>query len=145
MRRGHRGDRAEPRGATGYQEIDSDIVADQIRAVVTDIGSARRRPGCLRAAPSSRPSLRPAPTSVSGRRPDPAGRRPGLRVHARRPLLAAEALDDLRGSLIPRATVVTPNLDEVRLITGIDVDVGAQTQMRARRHAPLDLGRGGHW
>lgn len=35
------------------------------------------------------------------------------------PLLAVEALDTLRHELIPLATLVTPNLDEVALITGI--------------------------
>src|SRR5947209_91095 len=36
-------------------------------------------------------------------------------------LLREKALDALRFDLFPRATLVTPNLDEVRLLTGIDV------------------------
>jgi hydroxymethylpyrimidine/phosphomethylpyrimidine kinase len=36
-------------------------------------------------------------------------------------LLDDRALDALREQLFPRATIVTPNLDEVRLLTGIDV------------------------
>ena len=43
--------------------------------------------------------------------------------------LAAEAFDALRTKLIPRATVVTPNLDEVRLITGIDVTESGSARM----------------
>lgn len=37
------------------------------------------------------------------------------------PLLHASALEAVRSALIPLATVVTPNLDEIRLITGIEV------------------------
>jgi hydroxymethylpyrimidine/phosphomethylpyrimidine kinase len=37
------------------------------------------------------------------------------------PLLRADALGTLRDVLVPLATVVTPNLDEVRLLTGIVV------------------------
>jgi hydroxymethylpyrimidine/phosphomethylpyrimidine kinase len=36
-------------------------------------------------------------------------------------LLADEALDAFRSLLFPRATLITPNLDEVRLLVGIDV------------------------
>jgi hydroxymethylpyrimidine/phosphomethylpyrimidine kinase len=36
-------------------------------------------------------------------------------------LLHDKALDALRSELFPRATLVTPNLDEVRLLTGLDV------------------------
>ena len=48
------------------------------------------------------------------------------------PLLHPSALDALRTELFPLATLVTPNLDEVRLITGIDV-VDAATQRDAAR------------
>ncbi|MDY6808063.1 MAG: PfkB family carbohydrate kinase, partial [Actinomycetota bacterium] len=64
------------------------------------------------------------------------------------PLLAAEALDTLRSTLIPIATVVTPNLDEVRLITGIDVvDAGTQRDAARALHrlgAQWALVKGGH-
>jgi len=137
------------RGVTGYQEIDSDIVADQIRAVVTDIGIGAAKTGML----ASSAIIEAVVTTctdlgIGGDGPIPLVVDPVCASMHGDPLLAAEALDDLRGSLIPRATVVTPNLDEVRLITGIDV-VGAQTQ-RAAAHALLDLGarwalvKGGH-
>src|SRR6478736_958135 len=64
------------------------------------------------------------------------------------PLLHPSALDTLRGELFPLATLVTPNLDEVRLITGIDV-VDADSQRDAARalHAlgpKWALVKGGH-
>ena len=37
------------------------------------------------------------------------------------PLLATDALDAYRRDLFPRATLITPNLDEVRLLAGVDV------------------------
>jgi hydroxymethylpyrimidine/phosphomethylpyrimidine kinase len=62
--------------------------------------------------------------------------------------LAPEALDALRTELLPRATVVTPNLDEVRLITGLDVTAEADMVTAARALADLGprwvLVKGGH-
>src|SRR5205085_2716760 len=37
------------------------------------------------------------------------------------PLLREQALSALREQLLPRATLVTPNLDEVRLLAGVQV------------------------
>ena len=64
------------------------------------------------------------------------------------PLLHPSALNALKDKLFPLATVVTPNLDEVRLLTGIDV-VDAATQREAARalHAlgpRWALVKGGH-
>ncbi|CAM5732699.1 bifunctional hydroxymethylpyrimidine kinase/phosphomethylpyrimidine kinase [Mycolicibacterium aubagnense] len=64
------------------------------------------------------------------------------------PLLHPSALNSVRTQLFPIATLVTPNLDEVRLITGIDV-VDASTQRDAAK-ALHNLGpkwalvKGGH-
>ena len=65
------------------------------------------------------------------------------------PLLRRSALDSLRGKLFPFATLVTPNLDEVRLLVGIDV-VDEPSQQRAAAEALHALGpqwalvKGGH-
>ena len=64
------------------------------------------------------------------------------------PLLHPSALGSLKERLFPLATLVTPNLDEVRLITGMEV-VDASTQKDAAK-ALHDLGpkwalvKGGH-
>jgi hydroxymethylpyrimidine kinase/phosphomethylpyrimidine kinase len=51
-------------------------------------------------------------------------------------LLADSALDAFRDLLFPRATIVTPNLDEVRLLVGIDVhDRAAQYEAAKALHA----------
>ncbi len=63
-------------------------------------------------------------------------------------LLADDALDAVRTQLFPRASLVTPNLDEVRLLVEIDVhDRAAQYEAARRLHAlgPTHvLVKGGH-
>ncbi len=54
------------------------------------------------------------------------------------PLLAASALDSVRTKLLPVATVVTPNLDEVAQLTG--VRVAAERDMRRAAAAVLEFG-----
>src|SRR5262249_44225538 len=64
------------------------------------------------------------------------------------PLLAPSGLDSLREQLFPLATLVTPNLDEVRLL--VDIDVVDPTSQRAAAKALHALGprwvlvKGGH-
>ncbi|MYR07130.1 bifunctional hydroxymethylpyrimidine kinase/phosphomethylpyrimidine kinase [Gordonia sp. SID5947] len=129
-------------GVQGFQEIEPTTVAAQMRSVVTDIGVGAAKSGMLASAPIIEAV---ADACIELR----IGRDHGVplvvdpvcaSMHGDA-LLAAEALDTLRTRLIPLATVVTPNLDEVRLITGIDV-VDAATQ-RAAAHALHDLGA--HW
>ena len=132
-------------GVKGFYEVPDDVVAGQIEAVVTDIGIQSAKTGMLA---SSRIIATVAAT----------WRRLGLTVplvvdpvcasmHGD-PLLEASALDSLRDQLFPLATVVTPNLDEVRLLVGVDV-VDAESQ-RAAAKALHALGprwalvKGGH-
>jgi hydroxymethylpyrimidine/phosphomethylpyrimidine kinase len=56
-------------------------------------------------------------------------------------LLHDDALDGLRTLLFPRATLVTPNLDEVRLLTGIDV----RDRAEQRKAAEVLHGFGPQW
>ena len=71
-----------------------------------------------------------------------------MRVDARRSTPGDRSLDALRTVLFPIATVVTPNLDEVRLITGIDVVDDASQRDAARALHGLGarwaLVKGGH-
>ncbi|HYH30757.1 MAG TPA: PfkB family carbohydrate kinase, partial [Pseudonocardia sp.] len=64
------------------------------------------------------------------------------------PLLADSALDAYRTLLFPRATLATPNLDEVRLLAGVDVhDRAAQYEAAKVMHAfgpKYVLVKGGH-
>lgn len=136
-------------GVSGFHEIPPQIVADQVRSVVSDIGVGAAKTGMLASS-----AIITAVAEVC----DEVGIGKGHAVplvvdpvcasmHGD-PLLHPEALDAVRNTLIPRATVVTPNLDEVALITGIEV-VDDATARRAAE-ALHELGaqwavvKGGH-
>ncbi|MFJ2667913.1 bifunctional hydroxymethylpyrimidine kinase/phosphomethylpyrimidine kinase [Nocardia fluminea] len=109
-------------GVSGFHEIPPQIVADQVRAVVRDIGIGAAKTGMLASTAiieAVAGVCRELGIGRSGAIPlvvDPVA----ASMHGD-PLLHAEALEAVRNTLIPLATVVTPNLDEVRLITGIEV------------------------
>ncbi|OCB39768.1 bifunctional hydroxymethylpyrimidine kinase/phosphomethylpyrimidine kinase [Mycobacterium malmoense] len=132
-------------GVKGFHEVPAGVVADQIEAVVTDIGVQAVKTGML------------ASSAIIAAVAD-TWRRLGLTVplvvdpvcasmHGDA-LLAASALDSLRGQLFPLATLVTPNLDEVRLLVEIDVvDAGSQRAAAEALHAlgpRWVLVKGGH-
>jgi len=134
-------------GVKGFHEIPTNIVAGQIEAVATDIGIQAAKTGMLASveiietvAASWRDLglaaavpfvVDPVCTSMHGD-----------------PLLHPSALETLRTQLFPLASLITPNLDEVRLLANIDV-VDTATQRDAAR-ALHDLGptwalvKGGH-
>ncbi|MEV0682823.1 bifunctional hydroxymethylpyrimidine kinase/phosphomethylpyrimidine kinase [Nocardia sp. NPDC050378] len=109
-------------GVSGFHEIPPRIVADQVRVVVRDIGIGAAKTGMLASTAiieSVAAVCREVGIGRQGTVPlvvDPVA----ASMHGD-PLLHASALDAVRTTLIPLATVVTPNLDEVRLITGIEV------------------------
>ncbi|GGM43846.1 hydroxymethylpyrimidine/phosphomethylpyrimidine kinase [Longimycelium tulufanense] len=123
-------------GVTGVHEIPPETVAAQVESVVTDIGVNAVKTGMLSSAGIIR-----AVDEVCGRLGiGRDGRIPfvvdpvAASMHGD-PLLRADALDALR-ELFRRATLVTPNLDEVRLLTGVDARdraglVAAARAMRA--------------
>ncbi len=134
-------------GVKGFHEIPLDVVAGQIEAVATDIGVQAAKTGMLASAEIIETVAdRWRDLGLAGT--DAVRRRPGVRLDARRPTAAPVALDTLRTALFPLASLVTPNLDEVRLLVGIDV-VDAATQRDAAK-ALHDLGpqwalvKGGH-
>lgn len=134
-------------GVKGFHEIPRDVIAGQIEAVASDIGLQAAKTGMLASAEII--------DTVAG-----VWEQAGLADHVPLvvdpvcasmhgdPLLHPSALDSLKQRLFPLATLVTPNLDEVRLLTGIDV-VDSDTQ-RAAARALHDMGprwalvKGGH-
>lgn len=131
-------------GVSGVHPIPAATVAAQVRSVVTDIGVGATKTGVLLSAEiidavadvlvevdAGPLVLDPVAASVHGQA-----------------LLTDAALATMRERLFPLATLLTPNLDEVRLLTGIDV-VDAATQADAARalHAlgpAWVLVKGGH-
>jgi len=132
-------------GVKGFHEIPDEVVAGQIEAVVTDIGIQAAKTGML-ASPSIIQTV-----AATWRRLEltvPLVVDPVCASMHGDPLLAPSALDSLREQLFPLATLVTPNLDEVRLLVGVDV-VDDESQ-RAAAKALHALGprwalvKGGH-
>lgn len=132
-------------GVKSFHEVPDDVVAGQIEAVVTDIGIDSAKTGMLAS------SAIISTVAATWRRLEltvPLVVDPVCASMHGDPLLEPSALDSLRDQLFPLATLVTPNLDEVRLLVGIDV-VDAESQ-RAAAKALHALGprwalvKGGH-
>ncbi len=134
-------------GVKGFHEIPTDVIAGQIEAVVGDIGVQAAKTGMLASSEIIE--------TVAGTWRDLglAGTTPFVvdpvcaSMHGD-PLLHPSALNTLRTELFPLASLVTPNLDEVRLLVGIEV-VDEQTQRDAAKalHAlgpQWALVKGGH-
>ena len=116
-------------GVKSFHEVPDDVVAGQIEAVVTDIGIQAAKTGMLAS------SAIIAAVATTWRRLEltiPLVVDPVCASMHGDALLAPSALDSLRNQLFPLATLVTPNLDEVRLLVGIDV-VDAESQRAAAK------------
>ena len=136
-------------GVTGVHTIPPETVAAQIETVATDIGLGAAKTGMLATT-----AIIEAVADTCDRVGIGAGGRTPLVVDpvaasmTGDPLLAGSALDAYCSLLFPRATVITPNLDEVRLLVGIDVhDRAAQRRAAVRLHGlgpRFVLVKGGH-
>jgi hydroxymethylpyrimidine/phosphomethylpyrimidine kinase len=127
-------------GVKDFHEIPVGVVAGQIEAVASDIGVQAAKTGMLASSAiietvadtwRSRGLAGAVPLVV-----DPVC----ASMHGD-PLLHPDALDSLRFQLFPLATLVTPNLHEVRLLVEIDVvDTGSQRDAARALYA-----LGPHW
>lgn len=131
------------RGVQGAWALPVEAVRAQFRSVVDDIGVQAVKTGMLSSGP-----LVEAVAELLAELDVPIVVDPvGVSKHGDA-LLAAEALDAVRTKLLPTATVVTPNLDEVAQLTGVRVE--AEEDMRRAAAAVLDFGprwaliKGGH-
>jgi hydroxymethylpyrimidine/phosphomethylpyrimidine kinase len=132
-------------GVQNFWPLPLEAVEQQFRSVVDDIGVDAVKTGMLASAELTSAVARligtldpTVPVVV-----DPVS----VSKHGDA-LLAPDALTALRDELLPLATVVTPNLDEVRLLTGLTVTNSAE--MITAAHALAALGprwiliKGGH-
>lgn len=132
------------KGVSGYEELSPSTVADQIRAVVTDIGVDAAKTGMLASAAiieAAAEAIRD--TGVPNLVVDPVF----ISKHGH-PLLAEDAVEALRTEILPLATLVTPNLHEASGLAGFRVD--SRDRMEAAAEAILAMGpravlvKGGH-
>jgi len=108
-------------GVTGLVEIPPETVAAQIDAVASDIGVDAAKTGVLSSAATIEAVVEVCDRHGIGRDGEvPFVVDPVAASRSDEPLLREDALDALRYQAFPRATLVTPNLDEVRLLTGIE-------------------------
>jgi len=115
-------------GVTGVYELPANAVAEQIEAVATDIGVGAAKTGMLANA-----EIIEAVADAVGRCGIPHFVvDPVCASQHGDPLLAPNALDAIRDRLFPMATLVTPNIPEIRLLTGLDVRDRADMSRAAR-------------
>ncbi|SDD26225.1 bifunctional hydroxymethylpyrimidine kinase/phosphomethylpyrimidine kinase [Actinokineospora iranica] len=135
-------------GVTGVHTIPPEVVAAQIEAVATDIGVQAAKTGMLATAEIISAVARACDRVHIGQSGVPLVVDPVSASMHGDPLLRDDALDALRGELFPRATLITPNLDEVRLLTGIEVRSHADQRDAAKALAEYGprwvLVKGGH-
>ena len=106
------------RGVLGYEPLPPQVVAEQIRAVVTDIGVDAAKTGMLAsAAIVEAVADAVAETRIANLVVDPVS----VSKHGHR-LLDEDAVGALRERILPLATLVTPNLPEAAALTGLRGD-----------------------
>lgn len=118
-------------GVKQFHEIPVDVVAGQITAVASDIGIEAAKTGML-ASGDIITTIVDTWKSEGLAGTVPLVVDPVCASNVGEPLLHPNALDTMRDELIPLAALVTPNLDEVRLLVGIDV-VDDESQRDAAR------------
>lgn len=131
-------------GVSGFYELPPAAVAEQVESVATDIGVGATKTGMLASA-----AIMSAVAEVVTRLAiSPFVVDPVAASQHGDPLLRPDAVDALRELILPLATLVTPNLGEVRLLTGIDVRTRADMEEAAQALHALGpqwvLVKGGH-
>ncbi len=132
------------KGVTGYQELSPDTVADQVRAVATDIGVDAAKTGML----ASRAIVEAVAEALREERIPNLVVDPVFMSKHGHPLLQEDAVDALRTQVVPLATLVTPNLPEAAGLAGFPVHT--PDEMERAGLAILELGpravlvKGGH-
>ena len=132
-------------GVQGYWELSAEAVRAQFRAVCDDIGVQAVKTGML----ASRELVHTVAELLGTLGPAvPVVVDPVAASKHGDPLLARDALAAVREVLLPRATLVTPNLPEVALLTGVEVRGEQDLPVAARAVAALGarwvLVKGGH-
>ncbi|MEU7501963.1 bifunctional hydroxymethylpyrimidine kinase/phosphomethylpyrimidine kinase [Streptomyces griseofuscus] len=123
-------------GVQGVWELPAEAVRAQYRSVVDDIGVQAVKTGMLGSAELVETVAELIAGTDAPAVVDPVG----VSKHGDA-LLADSALDAVRTRLLPAATVATPNLDEVRQLTGVQVE----SEDDLRRAADAVLAYGPRW
>lgn len=141
-------------GVHGVWSLPPDAVERQIAAVADDIGVDAVKTGMLDSAALVRTvaavlrRLGVARSVAVGARPVPLVVDPVMVAKGGQALLAEEARGALRDELLPLAALVTPNVPEAEVLTGLPAGTLEQRELVARRLVELGSGaalvKGGH-
>ena len=116
-------------GVTAVHAIPPDIIIAQVKAVADDIGVDAVKIGML----GDRPTIEAVATALSQLPEDtPVVLDPVMVAESGAVLLDPQARSALAELLLPRATVLTPNLPEARTLVGDDLDA---TEVARKVHA----------
>ena len=130
-------------GVQGYWELPVEAVRAQLDSVLSDIGAQAVKTGMLASA-----AIVATVSEVLGAAGAPIVVDPVAVSKHGDSLLSPGALDALRTELLPLATVVTPNLFEAQLLTGMTItdepDMLAAARQIAARGPRWVLVKGGH-
>ena len=124
-------------GVTAVHSIPLDVVEAQLTAVWVDLPPRALKTGMM--ATASLVSL--VARHIGERRAENYVLDPVMVATSGDRLLDQEAEKTLAGELLPLCTVVTPNLEEARILTGSN-EVASLDQMRAAARALVDMGAG---
>ncbi|HEU4660999.1 MAG TPA: bifunctional hydroxymethylpyrimidine kinase/phosphomethylpyrimidine kinase [Pseudolabrys sp.] len=133
------------RGVTGIHDVPPDFVAAQMDAVFSDLKVDAVKIGML----SSRAIIEAVATGLDRQRAKNIVLDPVMVATSGDRLLAPDAVDALRNSLIARALIVTPNLPEAAALADAPL-ARTEAEMEAQARAILRLGvryvliKGGH-
>jgi hydroxymethylpyrimidine/phosphomethylpyrimidine kinase len=108
-------------GVSGVWELPAESVRAQIRAVLDDIGADAIKTGML----GSAQTVTTVAEELRGYRAPLVVDPVAVSKHGDS-LIPSDALEALRTQLLPLATVATPNLDEVRRLTGFEVSQASE-------------------
>ena len=131
-------------GVHGVHEVPPEFVIQQIDVVLSDIGADSVKTGML----SSGPIIAAVAKALTAHGVDRLVVDPVCASKHGDPLLRPDAVDALRTEILPLAEIVTPNLGEVAVLTGVEVRTRADLQAAAEAVHALGprwvLVKGGH-
>ena len=132
-------------GVQGIFDVPPAFIAQQIQSVLTDIGTDAIKTGMLH----SRAVIETVVNSLQQYAPnallvvDPV-----MVAKGGAPLLQPDAIDTLKNLLLPRATLVTPNIPEAEILSGMKICTPQDMQTAGERILGLGcqavLMKGGH-
>ncbi len=131
-------------GVTDVHEIPTDVIAAQMEAVLADIGTGAVKTGML----ASGSIIECVAAGLERRNVPWLVVDPVMVAKSGDPLLREDAIEALRRRLLPKASVVTPNIPEAEALTGLRITDDAEARRAAKEI--LDMGaqavvvKGGH-